>query len=109
MAHCPLAIWADHETGLVSCHVFMTRLHHDLLSLQVFVQVKVICSSGGRFLRLPGGGLEYEGGETRLVSVANFCSFRSLVDSLERVAGAVTHGSSGSDRSDVVSLGLNVQ
>ena len=62
-------------------------------------QVKVICSHGGKFMRVPGGGFEYEGGETRLVSVANFCSFRTLVDGLERVAGTVTHASNGSDRS----------
>lgn len=67
------------------------------------MQVKVICSHGGRFVRVAGGGFEYEGGETRLVSVPNNCSFRVLVDSLERVAGNVTHTSNGSDRSDMVS------
>ena len=66
------------------------------------VQVKVICSSGGHFMRTAGGGFEYEGGETRLVSIANFCLQRTLVDSLERVLGAVAPPSNGSDRSDLV-------
>ena len=41
-------------------------------------QVRVVCSSGGHFARQASGGLEYEGGETRLVSVANFCSLADL-------------------------------
>ena len=57
-------------------------------------------------MRLPGGGFEYEGGETRLVLVPNFSSFRVLVDCLERVAGPATNASSGSDRSDAVRAAL---
>jgi len=41
-------------------------------------QVRVVCSSGGHFARQASGNLEYEGGETRLVSVANFCSLADL-------------------------------
>lgn len=67
------------------------------------MQVKVICSSGGRFMRTAGGGFEYEGGETRLVGITNFCSYRTLVDSLERVTGTVAPAWGGSDKSDAVS------
>lgn len=51
-------------------------------------QVRVVCSSGGHFARQASGNLEYEGGETRLVSVANFCSLADLQEALERVAAA---------------------
>ncbi|KAK9790346.1 hypothetical protein WJX73_008358 [Symbiochloris irregularis] len=51
-------------------------------------------------MRTPGGGFEYEGGETRLVGITNFCSYRTLVDSLERVTGTVANAWGGSDKSD---------
>ena len=51
-------------------------------------QVRVVCSSGGHFARQASGKEEYEGGETRLVSVANFCSLADLQEALERVAAA---------------------
>ena len=45
-------------------------------------------------MKLEGGGLEYEGGETRLVQVPNFCHHQELLEALERLAG-FGHQSSG--------------
>ena len=50
-----------------------------------YLQVKVICNSGGQFVRMEGGAIEYQGGETRLVSVRSSCTFKELMASLERV------------------------
>lgn len=47
-------------------------------------------------MKLAGGGLEYQGGETRLIAIPNFCSFADLSESLERLAGSVTGMSSAS-------------
>ena len=45
----------------------------------------MLCSSGGHFARAPGGW-EYQGGETRLVSVSNYCHMQELQDALHRVS-----------------------
>ncbi|DBA77349.1 TPA: hypothetical protein ACH3X2_000866 [Trebouxia sp. C0005] len=45
----------------------------------------MLCSSGGHFTRAPGGW-EYQGGETRLVSVSNYCHMQELQDALHRVS-----------------------
>ena len=66
------------------------------------LQVKVICSSGGHFMRTASGSFEYEGGETRLVSVANFCSFRVLLDALERITGIGNMSGSSAGSQDLV-------
>ena len=50
-----------------------------------FVQVKMLCSSGGHFAKVQGGW-EYQGGETRLVSVSNYCHMQELQDALHRVS-----------------------
>ena len=50
------------------------------------VQVKMLCSSGGHFNKLSGGGWEYTGGETRLVSVSSDCHMQELQDALHRVS-----------------------
>ena len=60
-------------------------LHMHVLRTQ---QVRAVCSSGGHFARQASGKEEYEGGETRLVSVADFCSLADLQEALERVAAA---------------------
>ena len=60
------------------------------------IQVKAVCSSGGHFVKLDAGGLEYKGGETRLIQVPNFCSFAVLLESLERLAGRLANSNSGS-------------
>ena len=49
------------------------------------LQVKMLCSSGGHFTRVPGGW-EYQGGETRLVSASNYCHMQELQDALHRVS-----------------------
>lgn len=60
-----------------------------------WVQVKVLCSSGGCFKKAEGG-LEYTGGETRLVSVSNDCHMRELQDALHRVSQTMRLDLSGS-------------
>lgn len=45
----------------------------------------MLCSSGGNFAKTQGG-LEYQGGETRLVSVSNHCHMQELQDALHRVS-----------------------
>jgi hypothetical protein len=45
----------------------------------------MLCSSGGHFTKVPGGW-EYQGGETRLVSVSNYCHMQELQDALHRVS-----------------------
>ena len=59
-------------------------------------QVKAVCSSGGHFVKLSGGGFEYQGGETRLIAVPNFCQFSELAEALERIAGNAAAFSSAS-------------
>ena len=49
------------------------------------LQVRVVCSSNGNFIRQPGGHFEYEGGDTRLVSVSNWFTLASLKEAMERV------------------------
>lgn len=49
------------------------------------LQVKMLCSSGGQFAKVPGGW-EYQGGETRLVSVSSDCHMQELQDALHRVS-----------------------
>ncbi|KAL0025127.1 hypothetical protein WJX77_001678 [Trebouxia sp. C0004] len=56
-----------------------------LASLSTQQKVKMLCSSGGHFTRVPGGW-EYQGGETRLVSVSNYCHMQELQDALHRVS-----------------------
>lgn len=51
-------------------------------------------------MRLANGGFEYEGGETRLVSISNGCTFKELIESLERITGSNLPQSSSSDRSE---------
>ena len=45
----------------------------------------MLCSSGGHFAKVQGGW-EYQGGETRLVSVINYCHMQELQDALHRVS-----------------------
>ncbi|KAK9820412.1 hypothetical protein WJX72_010037 [[Myrmecia] bisecta] len=70
-------------------------------------KVKIICSSGGTFVKLPTGGYEYQGGETRLISVENFCAFSTLRASLDRVTGCL--GCNNSGGSDTQSLPIKYQ
>ncbi|KAK9861158.1 hypothetical protein WJX84_004717 [Apatococcus fuscideae] len=53
-------------------------------------KIKIICSSGGHFQKITGGGMEYVGGETRLISVASTCNFTELSGALDRVTGSLT-------------------
>lgn len=55
-----------------------------------------MCSSGGHFVKLSGGGCEYQGGETRLVQVPNFCRFADLLNALERITSSAAASSSAS-------------
>ena len=55
---------------------------------------------------MTGGGLEYVGGETRLISLASTCNFAELSAALDRVTGSLTihSGQSIASGSDSVSL-----
>ena len=71
------------------------------------LQIKIICSSGGHFQKVTGGGMEYVGGETRLISVSSACDFAELSAALDRVTGSLTIHSgqsiaSGSDCHDKI-------
>ncbi|PRW58530.1 alternative oxidase [Chlorella sorokiniana] len=60
--------------------------------------VKVVVSSGGCFLRLPSGAWEYEGGETRLVSLPFHSDYQGLLEALERTCAPLgCAGGGGSD------------
>lgn len=48
-------------------------------------QVRVVCKANGVFIRQAGGHYEYEGGDTRLVSVSNWVSLTALKEAMERV------------------------
>ena len=74
--------------------------------LKCFMQIKIICSSGGHFQKMTGGGMEYVGGETRLISVASTCNFTELSAALDRVTGSLTihSGQSIASGSDSVSV-----
>lgn len=56
--------------------------------------MKVVISAGGYFVK-KGDTQDYQGGETRLVSIPAAARFQDLVDSLDRVAsGSITSASS---------------
>ena len=65
------------------------------------VQIKVVCSSGGKFTKV-ANGIEYQGGETRLIAVSNFCSYQSMLEALERVTGSTQHAMGNSNNSELV-------
>lgn len=50
-------------------------------------------------MKVPGGGLEYQGGETRLIQVPNFCRYSELLEALERLAGTAAGPDSASSSS----------
>lgn len=50
-------------------------------------------------MKLTGGSFEYQGGETRLISVPNFCKYQDLLESLERLAGSAAGSNSSSSSS----------
>lgn len=79
-----------------------------LIPGMMFLQIKIICSSGGHFQKMTGGGMEYVGGETRLISVASTCNFTELSAALDRVTGSLTihSGQSIASGSDSVSAPL---
>lgn len=55
--------------------------------------VKVVCSSGGSFIKLSTGTWEYEGGETRLVGLPLGGSYQTLLDALERITAPLSESS----------------
>ena len=78
----------------------------DILSGCADMQVKAVCSSGGHFVKMSMGGLEYQGGETRLIQVQNFCRYTELLEALERLAGNLPESSSGSSNNVSFLAGL---
>lgn len=57
--------------------------------------MKVVCSSGGSFTRLTSGQWDYEGGETRLVSIPVNCRAQELYSAMEHTTGPGTTESAG--------------
>eukprot|EP00891_Asterochloris_glomerata_P001892 jgi/Astpho2/1892/Aster-x0086 len=54
-------------------------------------KVKMICSVAGHFNQTASGrGATYEGGETRLISVPNFCCYQELLEALQRLTDTMT-------------------
>ena len=66
-------------------------------------QVRLVCSSGGRFVRVSLGSQEYEGGETRLVSIPSNAGLHELQEAVGRVSAAA-HATSLSTGSLLVRL-----
>ena len=63
------------------------------------VQVRVVCSANGNFIKQASGHYEYEGGDTRLVGISSASSLPALKEALNRVvtrAGAGSTSASGS-------------
>ncbi len=58
--------------------------------------MKALVSACGRFVKKEGadGGLEYAGGETRLVSLQPNATYRDVLDSLDRIAGSSINSAS---------------
>lgn len=51
----------------------------------------MICSVAGHFNQTASGrGATYEGGETRLISVPNFCCYQELLEALQRLTDTMT-------------------
>ena len=51
----------------------------------------MICSVAGHFNQTASGrGTSYEGGETRLISVPNFCCYQELTEALQRLTDTMT-------------------
>ena len=51
----------------------------------------MICSVAGHFIQTASGrGATYEGGETRLISVPNFCCYQELMEALQRLTDTMT-------------------
>ena len=51
----------------------------------------MICSVAGHFNQTASGrGSTYEGGETRLISVPNFCCYQELTEALQRLTDTMT-------------------
>ena len=51
----------------------------------------MICSVAGHFNQNASGrGSTYEGGETRLISVPNFCCYQELTEALQRLTDTMT-------------------
>ncbi|KAK9903274.1 hypothetical protein WJX75_001673 [Coccomyxa subellipsoidea] len=67
-------------------------------------KVRVVCSSNGNFIRQPGGHFEYEGGDTRLVSVSNWFTLASLKEAMERVVVRPASSRSQSGPPDAMDL-----
>lgn len=55
--------------------------------------VKIVCSSGGNFIRGSCGSWDYEGGETRLINIPYGCSAGTLFATLERATSSLSESS----------------
>ena len=67
------------------------------------VQVRVVCSANGHFIKQASGHYEYEGGDTRLVGISSASSLPSLKEALNRVVTKAGTGSTSASGSPEVS------
>jgi len=66
------------------------------------VQVRVVCSANGHFIKQGSGHYEYEGGDTRLVGISSASSLQSLKEALNRVVIKAGGSASASGSPEVV-------
>ena len=74
--------------------------------LEGVLQVRVVCSANGHFIKQASGHYEYEGGDTRLVGISSASSLQSLKEALSRVVTKAGAGSTSASGSPEVSPGL---
>ena len=66
------------------------------------VQVRVVCSANGHFIKQGSGHYEYEGGDTRLVGISSASSLQSLKEALNRVVSKGGGSASASGSPEVI-------
>ncbi len=71
------------------------------------MQVRVVCSANGHFIKQASGHYEYEGGDTRLVGISSASSLPSLKEALSRVVTKAGGGSASASGSPEVSPCFN--
>ena len=73
------------------------------------VQVRVVCSANGHFIKQGSGHYEYEGGDTRLVGISSASSLQSLKEALNRVVTKAGGSTSASGSPEVTESSFPLQ
>ena len=95
---------SQYSSDMFSQSADMTRVSDPSMSAKFQSTTKIVCSSGGTFIRSESGLWDYEGGETRLLSIPNQCTGDILFSVLER---STYHSSISSDTPrDMVSVNI---